>query len=59
MVFDVWCDSYNPRYVILLDMVGGQGAKFYREGMSMQYAGGIVKKVWAAARQGWLRQLLP
>ena len=50
MVFDVWCDSYNPRYGILLDMVGGQGAKFYREGMSMQYAGGIVKKVWATAR---------
>ena len=52
-------DSYNPRYGILLDMVGGQGAKFYREGMSMQYAGGIVKKVWAAARQAGYGSYFP
>ncbi len=44
---------------ILLDMVGGQGAKFYREGMSMQYAGGIVKKVWAAARQAGFGSYFP
>ena len=31
-------EGYAPRYGILLDMVGGVGAKFYREGMSMQYA---------------------
>ena len=43
--------DYQPRYGILLDMVGGQGAQFYREGMSMQYASSIVKKVWRAARQ--------
>lgn len=43
--------GYAPRYGILLDMVGGVGAKFYREGMSMQYAPAIVKKVWNAARQ--------
>lgn len=36
-------------YGILLDMVGGQGAKFYREGFSMQYARNIVEKVWQAA----------
>lgn len=44
-------EGYAPRYGILLDMVGGVGAKFYREGMSMQYAPTIVKKVWNAARQ--------
>ena len=44
-------EGYTPRYGILLDMVGGVGAKFYREGMSMQYAPAIVKKVWNAARQ--------
>lgn len=44
-------EGYAPRYGILLDMVGGVGAKFYREGMSMQYAPAIVKKVWNAARQ--------
>ena len=30
-------------------MVGGQGAKFYHEGFSMQYARTIVEKVWQAA----------
>lgn len=44
-------EGYAPRYGILLDMVGGVGAKFYREGMSMQYAPAIVKKIWNAARQ--------
>ena len=44
-------EGYAPRYGILLDMVGGVGAKFYREGMSMQYAPAIVKKVWNAAHQ--------
>ncbi len=39
--------SYN--YAILLDMVGGQGAKFYQEGYSMQKASQIVEKVWRAA----------
>lgn len=43
-------EEYAPRFGILLDMVGGQGAQFYREGMSEQYAGNIVKKVWKAAR---------
>ena len=43
--------GYEARYGILLHMVGGVGAKFYREGMSMQYAPEIVKKVWRAARE--------
>lgn len=36
-------------YGILLDMVGGQSAKFYREYFSMKYARNIVEKVWQAA----------
>ncbi len=32
-------------------MVGGQGAHFYREGFSMQYASGVVEQIWTAARQ--------
>ena len=40
-------DAYQ--YGILLDMVGGQGAKFYREGYSLQYARSVVDKVWQAA----------
>ena len=42
--------STNYRYAILLDMVGGQGARFYREGYSMQHARSIVEKVWQAAQ---------
>ena len=40
-------------------MVGGQGAKFYREGMSQQYASAIVKKVWSAARQAGFGSYFP
>lgn len=42
--------NYDARYGILLDMVGGQGAHFYQEGMSKEYAQQIVDKVWAAAK---------
>jgi len=42
--------GYEARYGILLDMVGGQGARFYQEAMSLQYARPIVKKVWNAAK---------
>ena len=52
-------DGYFPRFGILLDMVGGQGAKFYREGMSQQYASAIVKKVWTAARQAGYGSYFP
>ncbi len=51
--------DYAPRYAILCDMVGGQGARFYQEGMSMQYAPDIVKKVWAAARQAGYGSFFP
>lgn len=44
-------EGYAPRYGILLDMVGGQGARFYQEMMSKQFAPDIVRKVWRAARQ--------
>lgn len=43
-----------PRYAILLDMVGGMGAKFHREYYSNQNAQNIVDKVWSvAARTGF------
>ena len=41
--------GYSPRYGILLDMVGGQGARFYCELVSAHYAPKVVKKVWLAA----------
>ena len=43
-------EGNKPRYGILLDMVGGQGAKFYQEGVSLYFAPNIVKKVWQAAQ---------
>jgi len=43
--------DYFARYGILLDMVGASGATFKREGYSMLYAPGIVRKVWEVAGQ--------
>ena len=43
-------NGYRARFGILLDMVGGQGAQFYKEAMSVQYANHIVEKVWRAAQ---------
>lgn len=41
--------GYAAYYGILLDMVGGKNARFYREEISQQYAPSIVDKVWSAA----------
>lgn len=51
--------NYEARFGILLDMVGAQGARFYREGMSQQFAPQIVKKVWAAAKAVGFGSLFP
>lgn len=51
-----WAKEYSQlhptpdyQYAVLLDMVGGQGAKFYQESFSLQKAKNIVDKVWQAA----------
>ena len=41
--------GYSAYYGILLDMVGAKNATFFKEGLSMQYAGGVVNKVWDIA----------
>lgn len=51
--------GYEARYGILLDMVGGEGATFYVEGMSKQYAPAIVDKVWSAAEAAGFSGLFP
>ena len=68
---DTWClgshfwaerakdDGYKARYGVLLDMVGGRGATFSREGISMQLAGPIVSRVWQMAGQLGYRQFFP
>lgn len=60
---DTWClgsqywskhphvDNYNARFGILLDMVGGKQATFFKEGYSQHYAKDIVKKVWKKANE--------
>lgn len=43
--------GYSAYFGILVDMVGAKGARFYKEGVSMQYAKGILNKVWSYAHQ--------
>ncbi len=50
-----WADhphkpKYSAYYGILLDMVGGTNARFYKEGGSMQFAPKVVRKIWNTAR---------
>lgn len=40
-----------PRYAVLLDMVGGLGAKFHREYFSDEEASKLVDKVWSVAER--------
>ena len=42
--------GYTARFGILLDMVGGKQATFYREQASDNYAGSVVSSVWSQAR---------
>lgn len=43
--------SARPECGILLDMVGGQGARFYQESGSRQYAPDLVSRLWRTASQ--------
>lgn len=51
-----WAKNYKPdadkdiMFGILLDMVGGENAQFYKEQFSMKHAPRIVDKVWSAAQ---------
>ena len=49
----------KPEFGILLDMVGGEGAQFYREGMSVQFAPDIVNRVWEAAKAAGFGSYFP
>lgn len=57
---DTWClgtqywaknkpADYQPKFGILLDMVGGQNPTFPKEGTSVNYAPEILNKVWNTA----------
>ncbi len=46
--------GYVAQFAILLDMVGARGATFPFEGISMEYADYVVKKIWnKAAKLGY------
>lgn len=60
---DTWClgskawaeqaaaNGFKPCYGILLDMVGGRGASFAKEQVSMHFASHVMNKVWALASE--------
>lgn len=43
--------NYQPRYAILLDMVGAENAIFPKEYLSMYFAENVVNKVWNTAQK--------
>lgn len=43
--------GYRAKYGILLDMVGAKGAKFAKEGTSVQLAGNIMREIFIAAKK--------
>lgn len=46
--------GYSAYYGVLLDMVGNKGARFAKEGVSMQFAPSVVERVWGlASRLGY------
>lgn len=46
--------GYSPRFGILLDMVGAEGAQFPKEQYSMNYAPNLVDEIWnIAAEKGY------
>ncbi|MFN0034335.1 MAG: M28 family peptidase [Saprospiraceae bacterium] len=52
--------AYSPYFAILLDMVGAKGARFYKEGISMEVAPQTVNKVWnMAASLGYGKYFVP
>lgn len=49
--------GYSPRFGILLDMVGGENAKFPKEQYSMRFAPALVNELWAIADDKGLENL--
>ena len=43
--------GYSPRFGILLDMVGGAGAQFPKEGYSMDFAPSLVNEIWRIGQE--------
>ncbi len=52
-------DGSEYEYGVLLDMVGGEGARFYKERMSEEYAPQVVERVWQAAHNAGYASFFP
>ncbi|UTW63835.1 M28 family peptidase [bacterium SCSIO 12741] len=53
-------EGYQPKYGVLLDMVGATGAVFPKEGVSMQYNPELVDRVWyLAGKLGYGNYFVP
>ena len=51
--------GYKARFGILLDMVGGRGSTFSKEGYSLHFASQVVDLVWQTAAQIGYGQFFP
>lgn len=51
--------GYSPRFGILLDMVGAEGAQFFKEQYSMNYAPNLVEEVWNIADEKGYENYFP
>ncbi len=52
--------NYMPYQAVLLDMVGGKDARFYKEGVSVEVAPRTVDKIWEiAVSQGFMQYFIP
>ncbi len=51
--------NYNPRFSILLDMVGDKDLQLYEEGNSVAYAPDVVNTVWGTAARLGIPQFVP
>ncbi|MEX2585385.1 MAG: M28 family peptidase [Balneolaceae bacterium] len=51
--------NYNPRFGVLLDMVGGVGARFSKETYSRQFAPNLVEAVWSLAHEMGFEKTFP
>ncbi len=51
--------TFNPRYGILLDLVGDKDLAIYQEAYSLQMARPVVDKVWAAAQKLGISEFIP
>lgn len=59
-----WASNYHPEgytteFGILLDMVGGEAAQFYKEQTSVRMAPKIVERVWRAAQEAGFSGYFP